>query len=246
MDDGRDGKVSGEINRIDMMEFTMFERLLQLPLFQGMTTQEVSDVISHVRLDFANYHRGDEIVMQGESCRKLIYIISGEVMAEHHNASLQLLLTEHLPDLKVIEPFNLFGMYQTYSRTYTFNTAGCTLAIDKRVLLSHLMTNNIVKINFMNIVCNKYQQTERLLCHFPDDTVQHKIVRFVLSHSIIPKGRKDVQIKMTQLANILHETRLNVSIALNEMQEQGAIRLQRGSFIVNDIQELAKVLAVEN
>ena len=70
MDDGRDGKVSGEINRIDMMEFTMFERLLQLPLFQGMTTQEVSDVMSHVRLDFANYHRGDEIVMQGESCRK--------------------------------------------------------------------------------------------------------------------------------------------------------------------------------
>ena len=55
----------------------MFERLLQLPLFQGMTTQEVSDVISHVRLDFANYHRGDEIVMQGESCRKLIYIIRG-------------------------------------------------------------------------------------------------------------------------------------------------------------------------
>ena len=83
------------------MELTMFERLLQLPLFQGMTTQEVSDVISHVRLDFANYHRGDEIVMQGESCRKLIYIISGEVMAEHRNASLQLLLTEHLPDLKV-------------------------------------------------------------------------------------------------------------------------------------------------
>ena len=51
---------------------------------------------------------------------------------------------------------------------------------------------------------------------------------------------------MTQLADILHKTRLNVSIALNQMQEQGTIRLQRGSFIVNDIQELAKVLAVEN
>ena len=64
MDDGRDGKVGDEIKRRDDMELTMFERLLQLPLFQGMTTQEVSDVISHVRLDFANYHRGDEIVMQ--------------------------------------------------------------------------------------------------------------------------------------------------------------------------------------
>ena len=102
------------------MELTMFERLLQLPLFQGMTTQEVSDVMSHVRLDFVNYHRGDEIVMQGESCKKLIYIISGEVMAEHKNADLPFTLTEQLPDLKVLEPYNLFGMYQTYSRNHQF------------------------------------------------------------------------------------------------------------------------------
>ena len=137
------------------MELTMFERLLQLPLFQGMTVQEVSDVMSHVRLDFANYHQGDEIVMQGESCKKLIYIISGEVMAEYRNTNLQFILTESLPDLKVIEPYNLFGMYQTYSRTYTFATDGSTLAIDKHVMLNQLMTSNIVKINFMNIVCNK-------------------------------------------------------------------------------------------
>ncbi len=219
----------------------MFERLLQLPLFQGMTTQEISDVMAHVRLDFVNYHRGDEIVMQGESCRKLIYIISGGVMAEHRNADLQFTLTEHLPDLKVIEPYNLFGMYQTYSRTYTFVTDGSTLAIDKRVVLSQLMTNNIVKINLMNIACNKYQQTLRLLCNFPDDSVRHKIIKFVLSHSIVPKGKKDVQIKMTDLANIIHETRLNVSIALNEMEEQGLITMQRGSFTINNLQEVTKV-----
>ncbi len=222
------------------MELTMFERLLQLPLFQGMSTQEVSDVMSHVRLDFVNYHQGDEIVMQGEGCRKLIYIISGAVMAEHRNADLHFTLTEHLPDLKVIEPYNLFGMYQTYSHTYTFVTEGSTLSIDKHVVLSQLMTNNIVKINMMNIACNKYQQTQRLLCHYPDDSVRHKIVKFILSHSIVPKGRKDVQIKMTDLADIIHETRLNVSIVLNEMQEQGLITMQRGSFIIHDLQTLSR------
>lgn len=222
------------------MELTMFERLLQLPLFQGLTMQEVSDVMSHVRLDFVNYHQGDEIVMQGESCRKLIYIINGEVMAEHRNAELQFTLTEHLPDLKVIEPYNLFGMYQTYSRTYSFTTDGSTLAIDKRVMLSQLMTNNIVKINLMNIACNKYQQTLRLLCQYPDDTVRHKIVKFILSYCIVPKGKKDIQIKMTDLANIIHETRLNVSIVLNELEEQGLITMQRGCFTINDLQTLSK------
>lgn len=222
------------------MELTMFERLLQLPLFQGMTTQEVSDVMSHVRLDFVNYHRGDEIVMQGESCKKLIYIISGEVMAEHKNADQQFTLTEQLPDLKVLEPYNLFGMYQTYSRTYTFTTEGSTLAIDKQVMLNQLLTNTIAKINLMNIVCNKYQQTQQLLSNYPDDSVRHKIVKFVLTHSISPRGQKNIQIKMTDLANIIHETRLNVSIVLNEMQEQGLITMQRGCFIINDLQTLSR------
>jgi len=222
------------------MELTMFERLLQLPLFQGMSTQEVSDVMSHVRLDFVNYHRGDEIVMQGESCKKLIYIISGEVMAEYRNANQPFTLTEPLPDLKVLEPYNLFGMYQTYSRTYTFATEGSTLSIDKHVMLNQLMTSNIVKINLMNIACNKYQQTQRLLCNYPDDSVRHKIIKFILSHAIVPKGRKEMQIKMTDLADIIHETRLNVSIVLNELQEQGLITLQRGGFIIHDLQTLSR------
>ena len=222
------------------MELTMFERLLQLPLLQGLTTQEISDVMAHVRLDFANYHRGDEIVMQGESCKKLIYIISCEVMTEYRDDALRFTLIEHLPDMKVIEPYNLFGMYQTYSRTYTFTTEGSTLAIDKHIMLTHLMANKIVKINLMNITCNKYQQTQRLLCHYPDNTIRHKIVKFILAHSIVPKGKKEVEIKMTDLANIIHETRLNVSKTLNEMEKEGLINMQRGCFSIEDLQSLSK------
>lgn len=218
----------------------MFERLLQLPLFQGLTTREIAEVMAHVRLDFVNYHQGDEIVIQGESCRKLIYIINGEVMAEHRNTDLQFTLIEYLPNLKVIEPYNLFGMYQAYSRSYSFTSPGCTLSIDKAMVLNHLMTNNIVKINLMNIACNKYQQTQRLLCCYPDENVRQKIVKFILSHSIVSKGRKEIQIKMTDLANIIHETRLKVSMELNEMQKQGFITMQRGSFTIHDLQEINK------
>ena len=49
------------------MELTMFERLLQLPLFQGLTTREISDVMAHVRLNFVNYQPGDELIAQGDN-----------------------------------------------------------------------------------------------------------------------------------------------------------------------------------
>lgn len=220
------------------MELTMFERLLQLPLFQGLTNQEVSDVMAHVRLDFCKYHPDDEVVVQDDPCRKLIYIISGEVEAQFSDPDGRFFLREYIPDVKAIEPYNMFGMYQKYSRTYRFLTEGTTLSIEKMVVLRQLMVNDIIKINLMNITSNKYQQTQRLLCQFPDGTTRNKIIKFILAHSISPKGRKDFRMKMRVLSDIVHETRLNVSSALNEMQDEKLITLQRGGFTVHELQNM--------
>lgn len=222
------------------MELTMFERMLQLPLLQGLTAQEMSEVMSHVRLDFVNYQSGDEIVMQDAPCRNLIYIISGELMAEYRDPQYRFTLTEYLPQVKVLEPYNMFGMYQKYSRTYQFKDDGITLNIDKQVVLKRLMANTIVKINLMNITCNRYQQTLRILCDTPENTVKDKIVKFLLSYSSVPKGAKELKIKMVNLADILHETRLKVSQTLNDMEREGMLTLQRGYIAIPEIQDLYK------
>lgn len=217
------------------MELTMFERLLQLPLFQGLTTHELSDVMAHVRLDFVNYHAGDEIVVQDEPCKNFIYIISGDVCSEYRTPICHLLLKEKLPSIGLLEPYNIFGMYQKYSRTYTFATDGITLSIPKQVVLQRLMANTIVKINLLNIICNRYQQVSKLLCFHPENTVKDKIIKFILAHSSTPKGAKEIKIKMVDLANHINETRLNVSKTLNEMQHQGFLSLGRGYIIIEDM-----------
>ncbi len=216
----------------------MFERLLQLPLFQGLTKKEISDVIEHVRLDFVNYQAGEEIVMQDDPCKSLIYIINGELSTDYLDVKHKFSLTEDLPNIGVIEPYNLFGMAPRYSRTYAFRTDGTTLSIDKQMLLTHLMSSNIVKINMMNIACNKYHQILRLMTEFPEDTVKEKITKFVLSYSSVNKGAKELHMKMTDLAELVHETRLNVSRALNTMQEEGLVELQRNKFKIFDIANL--------
>ena len=216
----------------------MFERLLQLPLLQGLTVQDIANVMAHVRLNFINYHAGDEIVVQGSACRNLIYIIQGEVTSTLQDSQGHFVLYETLPDTKVLEPYNMFGMYQKFSRTYTFATEGSALFIEKSVMLRRLLANDIVKINMLNITSNRYQQTVRLLCEQKEDNVAAKIVKFLLSHSTVPKGKKELHIKMTGLAQMIHETRLNVSIALNDMQEKGFVMLQRGNILVEDLQKL--------
>ena len=219
------------------MELTMFERLLHLPLLQGLSTQDLSEVMAHVRLDFVNYHPGDEIVMQGEPCKGLIYIIAGSVSSIYTDQKQDFVLKEILPPIGVIEPYNVFGMYQQYSRSYKFETEGTTLYIDKQTLLQRLMVNDIVKINFMNIVCNRYQQTMKTLCAAADENTRDKIIKFLHTYSSVPKGQKELKIKMTTLAEIIHETRLKVSQTLNELQNQGLISLQRETIMLPRLED---------
>ncbi|MBQ6964493.1 MAG: Crp/Fnr family transcriptional regulator [Bacteroidaceae bacterium] len=222
------------------MELTMYERILQLPLFQGLTSQELSEVMAHVRLDFVNFSQGDEIVIQGDVCKNLIYIISGHVQSEYQDPKGRFILTETLPNMRILEPYNMFGMYQKYSRTYLFHNDGCTLSIEKRTVLNRLMANNIVKINLLNIVSNRYQQAQRVMCEYPENTVKEKIVKFLLSFASVPKGQKELHIRMTDLGDIIHETRLNVSRTLNALEDKGLITLQRGGIIIPELQDLYK------
>ena len=122
----------------------------------------------------------------------------------------------------------------------TYTTSDITLNIDKQVVLKRLMANTIVKINLMNITCNRYQQTLRILCDTPENTVKNKIVKFLLSYSSVPKGAKELKIKMVNLADILHETRLKVSQTLNDMEREGLLTLQRGYIAIPEIQDLYK------
>ena len=103
--------------------------------------------------------------------------------AEYRDPHSRFILTEKLNNVGLIEAYNMFGMTPRYSRTYIFDTNGVTLKIDKAMLLNQLMINYIAKINMLNTTCNQYHQTLKLLRDFPEDTVQDKITKFILSFS---------------------------------------------------------------
>lgn len=220
------------------MELTMFERLLTLPLFQGMTLKELSEVLTHVRLDFVKYQKGDEIVSQNDPCRNLVCIINGDISSTFREETGKFTLFEKLSRVSILEPYNMFGMYPRYSRDYTFESEGETLTIERNVFINHVLNNNIVKINMMNIISNRYQQTLRSLYRQENKSVKAKIIRFLQTYSSIQKGEKELSIRMVTLADYVEETRLNVSYALNALQDQGLLKLCRGMILIPALEDL--------
>ena len=61
------------------MDSPIFDTLLQLPLFQGMATDDFNTLLQKIRLDFMRYPAGSYICKAGDTCKHFTFLIGGTV-----------------------------------------------------------------------------------------------------------------------------------------------------------------------
>lgn len=218
---------------------TMFDTLLQLPLFQGLTQEDFTSIIEKVKLHFTKY-KADEIILEaGQPCDQLFFLLKGEIAATttppHHIYT----LTEYFQAPYLVEPQSMFGMNTTHATTYTAHTEVHTVNVSKAAVLNELFKYEIFRLNYLNIISNRVQVSNNRLWDKPVDDLENRIHAFILTHVERQEGEKILKIKMEDLARYVHDTRLNVSKALNKMQDSGIVKLQRGGIIVTDARLLS-------
>lgn len=217
----------------------MFDTLLQLPLFQGLCQEDFACILDKVKLHFRKYKAGETIIEYGTPCTQLCFLIKGEISVITTSRGNTYTAVEQMPAPYLIEPQSLFGMNTTYTSTYVTHTQVHTVGISKSFVLSDLFKYEIFRLNYMNIISNRSQNLYARLWEEPTSDLKNKIGRFLLQHFEKPQGRKVFKVKMEDLARCLDDTRLNVSKALNEMQDNGLIELRRKEILIPDAQRLS-------
>lgn len=218
---------------------TMFDTLLQLPLFQGLCHEDFTNILDKVKLHFIKHKAGETIIEKGSPCEQLCFLLKGEVSIITSSQENTYTVVEQMEAPYLIEPHALFGMNTTYTSSYVAQSMIHTVNISKAFVLSDLFNYEIFRLNYMNIVSNRAQNLyARLWEETPSQDLKSKIILFILSHCEKPQGEKSIKIRMDDLARCLDDTRLNTSKALNEMQESGMIELRRKEIVVPDAQRL--------
>ena len=224
------------------METSMYDTLLQLPLFQGLCKDDFTSIIEKVKFHFHHIEAGKKIFAQGETCKQLAFLLEGEVssltLSENHNYQ----LTEIHQGLAAIEPYSLFGMQTVYTATYKAHTRVKLLTIDKAFVLSDLSNFEIFRINFLNLLSNRCQTTSYKLRNSRTGNIKEKLADFFVLRCAKPQGEKTLRITMEDLAGLINETRINVSRLLNELQEKGVIQLRRKEIAVPALEKLLEEL----
>lgn len=225
------------------MEITMYDNLLLLPLFQGLSKNDITSMIEKVKLHFLQYQEGETFIHQGDTCNKLCFLMKGQMRVERQEKEHGYSLSEVIGEPCIIEPQSLFGMHPSYTATYRAHTNVHVLAIDKKYLFTELNKYEIFWLNLLNILSNRCQRSEEKIWNTHIGNLNEKFVNFISTRSQKQTGEKTLHVSMEDLANLINETRINLSRLLNDLQNKGLVQLKRKEIYIPEFEKLKTALS---
>lgn len=221
-----------------MSNLHLYDKLLQFALFQGMSQNDLENVVTRIKLGFHTVEKNKKIAKEGMICNQIIFLISGKLSVDTYADDKSYHVVEDVLAPTILQQECLWGLSQRYTSTYTTMTECNLITIDKEEIRKLVSDFDVFRINILNILATQVQKLKRYPWKKTHDTLQERIIQFLEWHTVYPAGHKTIHILMRQLAHEVNDSRLDVSVALNHMQQQGLIILKRGSIDIPYFEKL--------
>ena len=93
---------------------SMYQQLMQLPLFQGVSTEKITSLVEKLPFHFLKYRNGEQVLTMGDACTHIKFVVSGKVRVEMPCAHLRVTIEQTLTTPNVLAPEYLFGRETVY------------------------------------------------------------------------------------------------------------------------------------
>ena len=207
------------------MDIETLEGIRKCPLFEGLTDNEIVDLMHAVRYRVARLYKGDFLFVAGEDCLHANILLDGEVVAYLEGASDRYIRMSTFHAGNMFAPAFLFAQVRKYPVMVQATTNTKVLRIlsaDFEQLLeldSRLYKNFTVILS--NLIAGLTKKVEMLLL-----SVRDKII-FFLKEEQRHQQSNTIRLSMSrqELADHFGIQKYSLQRALNEIKESGAIRI---------------------
>lgn len=216
----------------------LYDSLQSSPLFQGLTSDNLLQIIGQTKFSFHKIAAGDTIKDEGEKCNRLALVTNGQAKSIAHADDHGYSIEESVVAPYMLQPECVFGLHTHYTRTFIAIKTCDTVEIDKNDLMRISDEFIIFRMNLINYISALSQKATRKLWHPTPADARGRIVYFIKQHCLSPTGPKTMRIKMTRLAQETGTGRRAVSEALNAMQDEKLLTFSRGIIEIPHIEAL--------
>ena len=207
------------------MDTETLEGIRKCPLFEGLTDNEIIDLMHAVRYRVTRLFKSDFLFVAGEDCLHANILLDGEVVAYLEGASDRYIRMSTFHAGNMFAPAFLFAQNRRYPVTVQATTNTRVLRILSADFERLLELDSRLSKNFMiilsNLIAGLTKKVGMLL-----SSVRDKII-FFLKEEQRRQQSNTIQLSMSrqELADHFGIQKYSLQRALNELQENGAIRI---------------------
>lgn len=217
---------------------SMYEILLGLPIFAGVSHQKISDVVGKYKFHFLKFNPGDTIVSEGELCTHMKCVITGSVKLSTvtPNGKLTVEQTISAPDL--ITPDFFFGRTTHYPASVKAIDNVGILQLDKKDFINIINSDKIFLLNYLNILSMNAQLSMEGVLSLTSGELEKRIAYGIIA--LTQNNGKDIRIKgkLCDLQAALGVNEQQLRLALNTLTGHGIITFSKDEVSVLNRREL--------
>lgn len=223
---------------------SMYEILMNLPLFKGISYNKISSIIETVKFHFLKYTDGETVQNAADPCTHVKFIIKGAVRMTIESPDSRMRVSQTIGAPSVISPDFLFGRNTLYPATsIASGENGCAICqVSKADYMKILHDDEIFMFNFLNLLSVNAQKSFEGVLALTSGTLEHRIAFWTIA--LTQNDAKDITIECRHrdLYSLFGVSRSSFFQTLQNMRERGLIDYSPNCIKVISRRRLAELI----
>lgn len=220
-----------------------FEKMILSPIFNGLTADDLKDLLTNIHCDIQSFAKGEILAMQDEPCNRLIILIDGYVKAEMADASAKVVKVEDIYAPNPLAVLFLFGKNNRFPVQVTAQENVSALIIPKPSILKMLQHNEQVLLNFLNISAMYASMLSKKLHFMSFRTIRQKLAMYFIELTKPDKAVAELDRTQLALSEYFGVSRPSLARELANMQDDGLIEINKKHVKILDRSKLIQLIS---
>lgn len=221
---------------------SMYQQLMRLPLFQGVSAEKITGLVEKLPFHFLKYRNGETVLSAGDPCTHIKFIVSGRMRVVTPFENLRISLSQSLESPHVLAAEYLFGRNTVYPFTGTAEGNCGILQLRKSDYIKMVNSDKVFLFNILNYLSRNSQRFMAGMLDFKHGTVTERIA--LVAAVVTSQQSKQVTIKFLQkdFCTLLGTQRATLIHALETLQSEGIIDYDANQIKIINLQALRQKL----
>ena len=221
---------------------SMYQQLMQLPLFQGVSAEVITALVEKLPFHFLKFRNGEQIFAAGDQCSHIRFIVSGRVRLETPCDHLRVSLSQTLETPHVLAAEYLFGRETTYPYAASADGPCGILQLRKSDYIKMLTFDKVFLFNILNYLSSGSQRNTASILAVKEGSVIERLAMIVEALTVAGATDVTVRFKQKDLCVLLGTQRTTLIASLDKLADEGILEYSSNELRILNSPRLAEFI----